>query len=105
MSMLKKVFEITKDMHNSFLKKLELWCEIASIENDVRKLSNSTFLDAFKQVAHEISEITGIPYLTYLNKAKEMLCQGVGMQDTMYYFDSVWCDLKFGKWQKGGADE
>lgn len=97
MKILKELCEFAKNMHNSFFQQIYSWSEVVSIENDVRKLSNSTFIDAFKPVAHEISEITGIPYLTYLNKAKEMLLQGVGMQDTMYYFDSIWCDLKFKK--------
>ena len=97
MKILKEVCEFVKYMHNSYLQKIDSWCEIANIENDVRKLSSRTFLDAFKPVAHEISEITGIPYLDYLNKAKEMLLQGVGIQDTMYYFDCIWCDLMFKK--------
>lgn len=104
MSKLNLVGELAKDMYHTCCKKLQSWTEILAVENEVMKLSNKTFLDAFKQVAHEISEITGIPYMTYLNKAKEMICQGVGMQDTMYYFDSVWYDLKFGKSQKGGAE-
>jgi hypothetical protein len=103
--LLKKAFELIKDIHNSYLQKIDSWCEIVSIENEVRALSNSTFLDAFKQVAHEISEMTGIPYLTYLNESKEMLLQGVSIQDTMYYFDSIWCVLMFGKTRKGGESD
>ena len=101
MSKLKLVVGLIKDMHSAYCQKLNAWSEILGVENEVRKLSNSNFLFAFKPVAHEISEITGIPYLTYLNKAKEMLLQGVKIQDTMYYFDSIRYELKFGK---GGAE-
>ena len=105
MNMLKKLFELTKDMHNFYLQKIDSWCEIVNIENDIRKLSNSTFLDALKQDAYELSEITGIPYVSYLNKAKDMLLQGVGMQDVMYHFDSILCDLKFGRTETNGRSE
>ncbi len=104
MSKLNLVVEFIKDTHLTFCKKLESWVEILTVENEVMKLSNSTFLDAFKQVATELSEITGIPYLEYLNEAKKMLLQGGSIQDVMYHFDCIWFDLKFGKSQKGGAE-
>lgn len=100
--MLKEFIVFIKDIKKSFDQKIDLWSEIINIEYEVRKLSNHFFLDAFKQVAYELSEITGIPYLTYLKEAKKMLMQGVGMQDTMYHFDSIWFDLKFGKPLKEG---
>jgi hypothetical protein len=34
-----------------------------------------------------------------------MLLQGVSIQDTMYYFDSIWCVLMFGKTRKGGESD
>lgn len=95
MNKLKIAFELIKEIPKLYLQKIDSWCEIVNIENDIRKLSNSTFLDALKQDAYELSEITGIPYVSYLNKAKDMLLQGVGMQDVMYHFDSLWFELKF----------
>lgn len=98
---LKLVVELIKDMHSDWCRKLELWNETLATENEVMKLSNWAFLDAFKQVGTELSEITGIPYLEYLNKAKEMLLQGISKQDVMYHFDCIWYDLMFGK---GGVE-
>lgn len=94
--MLKSLLELIKEMYHSYCQKLDSWCEILDAENEIRKLSNSVFVDSFRFVAKDLSEITEIPYLTYLNEAKKMLMQGIKKQDVMYHYDCIWCELKFG---------
>jgi hypothetical protein len=95
MNKLKIAFELIKEIPKLYLQKIDSWCEIVNIENDIRNLSNSFFLDALRQDAHELSEITCIPYISFLNKAKDMLLQGVEMREVIYHFDSLWFELKF----------
>ena len=104
MNAFKHIVELTKDMYFTYCQKLNSWVEIVSVENEVRKLSNGIFVDAFKRGATELSEITGGTYLQYLNEAKEMLLQGISKQDVMYHFDCILFDLKFGKSAKGGVE-
>lgn len=95
MRLLEELFGMLKDMHNSYFAKFEEWSEICRIENEVVKLSNSTFLHSFKDVAYELTEFTGIPYAEYLNLAKQMLLEGKSKLDTMNYFDNLLFELLF----------
>lgn len=111
MSNLAKIQETMKDISNrcivgfetmkaSYNYQLKVLTDVMEKENEMAKLSNWSFVDAFRVTARTLAETLPEPntesYIRFANEAIEMLARGNDPAEVLWYFD-----LKLERMKKG----
>lgn len=65
-------------------------------ENDLAKIANYAFVDAFRTTAKVLSEVTSRTYVSYLDEAMDMLLEGNDPAEVLCYFDLILERMKEG---------
>ena len=72
-----------------FLTAVEVIVKNADAENRLGAVAGWPFVRVFSYDAKRLSELTGKPYIHYLEQAREMLLEGQNESDVLFHFDCM----------------
>ena len=94
--MLKELFDLIVKIPVIVADEFNKNNKILEAENALAQLSNYDFVFVFRPVAKELSLITAIPYIEFLNGAAKKFRQGEDVATVLWHYDRLLYEKKNG---------
>ncbi len=92
----KELFGLIVKMSVIVAEEIERVNKILEAENALAQLSNYDFVSVFRPVAKELSQITAITYIEFLNDAAKKFRQGEDVATVLWHYDRLLYERKRG---------